>query len=121
VLLADRELTLFKIGAPHGSARSEVLELTSIFKGKVVDVGPEAITVAISGDPGKLYAFEISVRPFGLQQLSRTGRITLQKSDAHLDLPALGSAYAGGRTREVAQERANVGAHSCHPAPSSSH
>lgn len=101
----DRELALFKIGVPHGTARSEVLELTSIFSGKVIDVGTEALTVAISGDPGKLFAFERSVRPFGLMQLSRTGRITLLKSDEGLDLPALGP-LSSSRTIERDHERA---------------
>ena len=104
----DRELALFKIGVPHGTARSEVLELTSIFSGKVVDVGSEALTVALSGDPGKLFAFESSVRPFGLMQLSRTGRITLLKSDEGLDLPALGP-IAPSRTVERDYERAQQG------------
>ena len=114
---ADRELALFKIGVPHGTARSEVLELTSIFSGKVIDVGPEALTVAISGDPGKLFAFERSVRPFGLIQLSRTGRITLLKSDEGLDLPALGP-LSSSRTIERDHERAEQGVpqiqHHCH-------
>lgn len=84
---ADRELALFKVGAPHGTARSEVLELTSIFGGKVVDVGPNGLTIALSGDVGKVFAFEQSLRAFGLAELSRTGRITLQTSDANLDMP----------------------------------
>ena len=86
---ADRELALYKIGAPHGARRSEILELSSIFGAKVVDVGPQGLTVALSGDPGKLFAFEQAVRPFGLAQLARTGRITLQKSDENLDLPGV--------------------------------
>jgi Small subunit of acetolactate synthase len=105
---ADRELALFKIGVPHGTARSEVLELASIFSGKVVDVGPDALTVAISGDPGKLYAFESAVQTFGLMQLSRTGRITLLKSDEGLDLPAVGI-LTPSRTVERDYEKARHG------------
>lgn len=86
---ADRELALFKIPAPHGTVRSEILELSGIFGGKVVDVGPRGLTVALTGDPGKLYAFEQCMRPFGLSQLARTGRITLPTSDKCLDLAGL--------------------------------
>jgi hypothetical protein len=106
--LADRELALFKIGVPHGKARTEILELSDIFSGKVVDVGPEALTVAISGDPGKLFAFETAVQPLGLKQLSRTGRITLLKSDEGLDLPAFGP-LAPSKTLERDYERARQG------------
>jgi hypothetical protein len=109
--LADRELALFKIGVPHGKARTEILELSDIFSGKVVDVGPEALTVAISGDPGKLFAFETAVQPLGLKQLSRTGRITLLKSDEGLDLPAFGP-LAPSKTLERDYERARQGAQS---------
>jgi hypothetical protein len=69
--------------------RSEILEITAIFGGKVVDVGPGGLSVALAGDPGKLFAFEQIMRPFGLSQLARTGRITLQRSDESLDLAGL--------------------------------
>lgn len=93
---ADRELALFKMQAAHGTSRSEILELTTIFRGKVVDVGPSGLTIALSGDPGKLFAFEQAMRPFGLAQLTRTGRIALQRSDQNLDMPGT-MAYAPAR------------------------
>eukprot|EP01025_Chloroclados_australasicus_P037625 TRINITY_DN3845_c1_g2_i3.p1 TRINITY_DN3845_c1_g2~~TRINITY_DN3845_c1_g2_i3.p1 ORF type:complete len:301 (+),score=23.70 TRINITY_DN3845_c1_g2_i3:109-1011(+) len=55
--------------------------------------------LVVSGDPGKLYAFETAVRPFGLTQLARTGRVTLRKSDSHFDM-ALAS-FPATRTVEL--------------------
>lgn len=86
--------------------------MTNIFGGKVVDVSPQAVTIAVSGDPGKLYAFEMLVRPFGLLELSRTGRITLLRSDVNLDLPSLQEYTAGASPAELQQDsaRAEAGA-----------
>lgn len=113
---ADRELALFKVGVAHGSERSEVLEVTNIFGGKVVDVAPNAVTIAVSGDPGKLYAFEVLMEPFGLMQLSRTGRITLLRSDVNLDLPSLQEYSAGAPPATLQQDsaRAEAGGFSLH-------
>ena len=93
--------------------------MTNIFGGKVVDVAPGAVTVAVSGDPGKLYAFEMLVRPFGLLQLSRTGRITLLQSDANLDLPSLQEYSAGASPAKLEQDsaRAQAGTVSIHTLP----
>lgn len=104
----DRELALFKVGVAHGSDRSEVLEITNIFGGKVVDVAPSAVTIAVSGDPGKLYAFEMLMQPFGLKQLSRTGRITLLRSDVNLDLPSLQEYSAGPPPAKLQQDSARA-------------
>lgn len=103
---SDRELAFYKIRAPHGSRRSEILELASIFRAKVVDVGPSGLTIALSGDPGKLYAFEQAVRPFGLAQLARTGRITLQKSDENLDMGGHMTYTTGRSTARAARDEA---------------
>ena len=62
----------------------------------MVDVGPSGLTIALSGDPGKLFAFEQAMRPFGLVQLTRTGRIALQRSDQNLDMPGT-TAFAPAR------------------------
>lgn len=106
----DLELALFKMRVAHGSQRSELLELVTIFGGKVVDVGSGAITVALSGDPGKLYAFEASARNFNLVELARTGRITLRKSDAGLDLGGPMS-YSPGRSAAVANRAPEAAAY----------
>ena len=60
-------------------ARSQVTELTAIFEAKIVDVGYDAMTIMVAGEPDKLDAFSDLVKPFGIVELQRTGRIALPK------------------------------------------
>lgn len=77
----ERDLMLVKVKAPAGK-RSEIRELTDIFRGSIVDVGTEEIMVEISGRESKIEAFINSMRPFGITELVRTGRIAMVRSDA---------------------------------------
>jgi Small subunit of acetolactate synthase len=112
MLAADRELAFFKLAIAHGPQRSEVLELVTIFGGKVVDVGRQALTIALSGDPGKLFAFEATLRPFGLIELARTGRITLRTSDSTMSFNGM-PPYDPRHSKEDDLHRAGGGA-LCH-------
>ena len=58
-------------------------ELTSIFDGKIVDVGYDAMTIMVAGEPDKLDAFSDLAKPFGIVELQRTGRIALPASPAN--------------------------------------
>ncbi len=78
----ERDLLLVKISAPAGGIRTEIRELVDIFRGKVVDVGPEEIMIEISGREGKVQAFIERVRPYGIRELVRTGRIAMVRSDS---------------------------------------
>lgn len=77
----ERDLLLMKIQAPAGAVRSEIRELVDIFRGKIVDVGPEEITVEISGRENKVQAFIERMRPYGISELCRTGRIAMVRSE----------------------------------------
>ena len=72
----ERDLMLIKVGASPGR-RSEVRELTEIFRGRIVDVGPEEVMIEISGPEKKIEAFIELMRPFGIKELVRTGRIAM--------------------------------------------
>jgi acetolactate synthase I/III small subunit len=72
----ERDLMLIKVVAPAG-ARSQIRELTDIFRGRIVDVAPDMVMIAISGQEGKIEAFIEMVRPFGIIELVRTGRIAM--------------------------------------------
>jgi acetolactate synthase-1/3 small subunit len=72
----ERDLMLIKLQAPPGK-RSELRELAEIFRGRIVDVAPEAVIVEISGQERKLEAFVDLMRPFGIVELVRTGRIAM--------------------------------------------
>src|SRR5919108_1823598 len=68
-----RELALIKIKAVDPTARSEVVNYSTIFRGSILDIGKETITVEITGTPDKIDAFKNLVEHYGIAQLSRTG------------------------------------------------
>lgn len=72
----ERDLMLIKVAAV-GARRSEVKELAEIFRGRIVDVSMEHVIVEISGTESKIQAFIEMMRPFGILELVRTGRIAL--------------------------------------------
>lgn len=73
-----RELALFKVAA-DGQSRAELMQVTEIFRGKVVDVSRRSVTVEITGTDDKIEAFERMVRPFGLVEMVRTGEIAIAR------------------------------------------
>ena len=72
----ERDLMLMKISTAAG-ARSEIRELTDIFRGRIVDVAPDMVMIEISGQERKIEAFIEMMRPFGIIELVRTGRIAM--------------------------------------------
>ncbi len=74
----ERELLLVTVRA-GAEARAHVTDLTAIFEAKIVDVGYEAMTIMVAGEPDRLDAFSDLVRPFGIVELQRTGRIALPR------------------------------------------
>ena len=75
----ERELVMVKIGATS-KQRSEVIEIVSIFRAKVVDVSPKSMIVEVTGSEGKVEAFVDMMRPFGILELVRTGEIAIVRS-----------------------------------------
>ena len=82
----ERDLLLMRVKAPAGNTRSEIRELVDIFRGKIVDVGPEEIMVEISGRENKVQAFIERMRPYGITELVRTGRIAMIRSASITDM-----------------------------------
>jgi acetolactate synthase-1/3 small subunit len=76
----ERDLMLLKVNAPVGGTRGEVRELVDIFRGRIVDVGEDEVMIEISGRENKIEAFIDRMRPFGIQELVRTGRIAMVRS-----------------------------------------
>jgi acetolactate synthase I/III small subunit len=76
----ERDLMLVKVKAPPGGKRSEIRELTDIFRGRIVDVGPEEVMIEISGRENKIEAFIDRMRPYGITELVRTGRIAMVRN-----------------------------------------
>ena len=74
----ERELMIATVKCPV-SQRHEVAELVRIFEGKILAVSHDALTVSLEGHPTKIDDFEEMLRPFGINDLQRTGRIALPK------------------------------------------
>ncbi len=72
----ERDLMLLRVKAPPG-ARSEISELADIFRGRIVDVAHDVVMIEISGQEKKIEAFVEMMRPFGIIELVRTGRIAM--------------------------------------------
>jgi len=80
----ERDLMLVKVSTGNGR-RSEIFELVDIFRGKVVDVAPELVMIELSGQEKKLEAFIDLIRPFGIVELVRTGRIAMIRGSSASD------------------------------------
>ncbi len=87
----ERDLMLIKVRAASGSVRTEIRELVDIFRGRVVDVGPEELMIEISGRESKIQAFIERMRPFTILELVRTGRIAMVRGSNpdELDLDSI--------------------------------
>jgi acetolactate synthase I/III small subunit len=77
-LSLEREIMLVRVSAAPGR-RSEILEIASIFKGIAVDVGQNSICFQVTGDPAKLNDFLDLVRPYGIIDLVKSGRVALSR------------------------------------------
>jgi len=74
----EAELLLVTVAARE-QVRAQVIQLADVFGAKVVDIGTEAITMRLASVPGELDDFEEVLRPYGIIELQRTGRIALPK------------------------------------------
>jgi acetolactate synthase-1/3 small subunit len=75
----ERELVLVKVAAPP-SRRAELLALADAVGARAADVGPDSIVFELVGSPAEVDSFEELVRPHGLQELGRTGRLALARA-----------------------------------------
>ena len=75
----EREVALITVVAPP-ERRSELLALADVFNVRVADVGPDALVFEIVGEPDELDSFEELVRPHGIREMTRTGRVALARA-----------------------------------------
>jgi acetolactate synthase-1/3 small subunit len=76
----ERDLLLIKVGTPDGNSRGDVCQLAEIFRGRIVDIGPQEVMVEISGPERKIIAFIDLMRPYGIVEMVRTGRVAMVRS-----------------------------------------
>jgi acetolactate synthase-1/3 small subunit len=74
----DRELVLVKV-AVDSKSRAEVMQITDIFRAKIVDVQPKSLTIEITGNESKVEKFIDLMKAFGVVELSRTGKVALPR------------------------------------------
>jgi acetolactate synthase-1/3 small subunit len=74
-----RELALIKVKAGPGT-RTEIIELASVFRARVVDVGASLLTVEITGPEDRVNSLVGLLEPYGIQELARTGRVAMVRS-----------------------------------------
>jgi acetolactate synthase I/III small subunit len=74
----DRELVLVKV-AVDSKTRAEVMQITDIFRAKIVDVQPKSLTIEITGDEGKVDKFLSLMKTFGTMDLTRTGKVAMPR------------------------------------------
>ncbi len=75
----ERELMLLKVSASSEN-RGKILDLVQVFRAKVVDVSDNALTLEVVGDPGKLVALENLLKPYGILEIARTGKVALKRA-----------------------------------------
>ena len=80
--LVERELILIKVKADPG-VRSEIVLLVEIFRARIVDIGKNTLIIEATGDAGKMEAIEDSLKPFGILELVRTGKIAIVRGPGH--------------------------------------
>ena len=76
----ERELVLVTVRATP-DARGQIIELVQVFEGRIIGVGHDTLTVSLDGAPRKIDDFEDLLRPYGIVDLQRTGRVALPRRD----------------------------------------
>jgi len=74
----ERELLLVTVSAAP-DIRGQIIELVQVFGGRILAVGQDSLTISIEGAPDKVDDFEELLRPYGIVELQRTGRVALQR------------------------------------------
>src|SRR4051794_37487800 len=74
----DRELVMVKV-AVDSKARAEVMQITDIFRAKIVDVQPKSLTIEVTGNESKVEKFLNLMKTFGILDLTRTGKVALPR------------------------------------------
>ena len=90
----QRELLLVKVRA-DATVRSQVLETVQLFRAKVVDVSPEALTVEATGTADKLDALLRMLEPYGIREMVQSGMVALGRGPRSMTQAALRSVERG--------------------------
>jgi acetolactate synthase-1/3 small subunit len=74
-----RELSLIKVKVKDSKERSDIINFVEVFRGRIIDVSTDSLTVEITGTPDKIDAFLNLMKTFGIIELARTGITALAR------------------------------------------
>ena len=74
----EREMALIKVAADERT-RGEILNIINIFRAKVIDAGPRSFVIEVTGDEGKITAILDLLKPLGIKEIVRTGKVAVQR------------------------------------------
>jgi len=77
----ERELVLIKVKA-DANVRADIVQIVDIFRARIVDIGRNSLIIEATGDSGKIDAIEDSLKPFGIIELVRTGKVAMVRGGA---------------------------------------
>lgn len=80
-----RQLALFKLNAATSDERNEIIQIANIFRGSVIDVSHETLTISVIGDEKKVDAVRNMLEPFGIIEMARTGMIAMERGSYTID------------------------------------
>jgi acetolactate synthase-1/3 small subunit len=89
---------MIRVAATHED-RSHVMELANVFRGRVVDVAPESLTIEITGAEDKIDGLLELLRPYGVLEMVRTGIVAMRRGSKSSD--------AAGTTENTMKGAAN--------------
>ena len=96
--IVARELALIKVQATSYS-RSEIIQLVDIFRANIVDVSSDSVIIEVTGDEDKVDSFLQLLKPFGVREIMRTGRIAILRGSS--------TVISSGRDGSSPQDRGN--------------
>jgi acetolactate synthase-1/3 small subunit len=73
-----RDLALIKVGAT-GDARTQVMQLVDVYRARIIDVSPESLVIETTGTEDKIDSFLEVLRPYGVIEMVRTGRVAMAR------------------------------------------
>jgi acetolactate synthase-1/3 small subunit len=85
----EREMALIKVAADE-QTRSDILNIVNIFRAKVIDVDPRSYIIEVTGDEEKINAILNLLKPLGIKEIVRTGKVAMQRGVQVLSPPTRG-------------------------------
>ncbi|MCU0520622.1 MAG: acetolactate synthase small subunit [Anaerolineae bacterium] len=80
-----RDLALVKVRSGDGATRAEIMQLVDTFRARVVDVGLKTLMVEVTGTDDKISGLVDVLRPYGIEEMVRTGRVAMARGGVGTD------------------------------------